>query len=362
MATVQVTATSLNLHIGGSGSALVIGSLPHNTRLTVLPDSTTLWLHVTTQGENPARTGWVSAGYTQAVADPLPPADDATHKVTVSGQNALGPDGAVFAHAYKLGFYTYGSTSLQAWLDGGAATGGLSASALRTLRAVCQNEGKLEAVNSYDNAFISFGMVQWTLGQGAEAGELAALLTLLKADAPAVFQDCFGRYGLDLPAPATVTGYVSLAGKTLKTAAAKAPLRTAEWAYRFWRSGFSTDMRTAELKLAGSRFARFSALPALGHTVGQWMSSEHAMALMLDEHINRPGNVPKTLVTALTKLYPGGPPNPAGFSDQDEARLIAQYLLARAKTTMTDSDKRALAIAEACHRGELSTTRGSFKP
>ncbi len=362
MTTVKVTATSLNVHSQGSGSAPVIGSAAHNERLSVLGDSTALWLHVTTPDRATALTGWVSAAYTQP-ADDLPPADDAAHKVTVSGQNAIGPDGKVFARQFRLGFYTYGATSLTAWLDGGASAGGLSASMLRTLRAVSQNEGKLEAVNSWDNSFMSFGMVQWTMGSGGDAGELPALLARLKGDASSTFQDLFGRYGLDVAAATTaVTGYVSLNGKALDTAAAKAPLRGVEWAYRFWRSGFSSDMRAAELKHAGSRFARFTAVPALGHTVAQWMSSEHAMALMLDEHVNRPGNVPKTLVTALTALYPKGAPDPATLSDKDEATLIARYLAARAKTTMTDSDSRARAIAASCQRGELSEARGSFRP
>lgn len=293
----------------------------------------------------------------------VPMADDATHKVTLSGQNAIGPDGKAFARQFKLGFYSYGSTTLADWLNGGASSGGLSASVLRTLRAVSQNEGKLEAVNSWDNAFMSFGMVQWTMGGGGDPGELPALLGRLKADAPATFQDLFGRYGLDVPGAApAVTGYASLDGKPLRTAAAKASLRSVTWAYRFWRAGFSGDMRAAELKHAGARFARFMDSPALGHTVRQWMSSEHAMALMLDEHVNRPGNVPRTLVTTLTALYPHGAPDPAGFSDKDEAALIARYLAARAKTTMTDSDTRAKAIAASCQRGELSEARGSFKP
>lgn len=57
---------------------------------------------------------------------------------------------------------------------------GLTDSILRVMAAVSQNEGKLEAVNTYDNSFMTFGMFQWTISAGREKGDLISEITSLK--------------------------------------------------------------------------------------------------------------------------------------------------------------------------------------
>ena len=48
---------------------------------------------------------------------------------------------------------------------------GLSDSGVNTIAAVSANEGRLDAVNTWDKCFLSFGMFQWTLGgRGSERG------------------------------------------------------------------------------------------------------------------------------------------------------------------------------------------------
>src|SRR5690606_19844095 len=44
----------------------------------------------------------------------------------------------------------------------------------RVLEATAENEGALDAINTWDNAFLSFGMFQWTAGQAGQPGELPA--------------------------------------------------------------------------------------------------------------------------------------------------------------------------------------------
>lgn len=108
---------------------------------------------------------------------------------------------------------------------------------LRVVRAVSENEGKLEAINSYDSNFMSFGIFQWTTGTSDRPGEVAALLALLKKTDPAVFQEFFGNYKLDTAPGGVTAGFLTLACNQLKSTAAKAVLRDARWAYRFWRAG-----------------------------------------------------------------------------------------------------------------------------
>ncbi len=49
----------------------------------------------------------------------------------------------------------------------------LSQSEINVLLPVAENEGALDAVNTWDAHYLSFGMFQWTAGRVGETGELA---------------------------------------------------------------------------------------------------------------------------------------------------------------------------------------------
>lgn len=358
--TFRVTASSLNVRDAPNGN--VVGTLTQGAEVEIQAQQDG-WAQVTPDAAGAG--GWVAAQYlAQAGAGGMPQADSPQNLVTVAGGDAVGPDGQVFAHSHALGFYTTGLTSLADWLqtpDGAGAT--VSPSRVRVVRAVSANEGNLEAINTWDNSFLSFGLFQWTAGPDGAPGELAALVAQAKAADAGVFQDCFGGYGLDaqVSGPAAVSGFLTLNGARLVTAADKTPLRDADWAYRFWRAGHHPVIRHCQLALAASRIDRFLTLPVAGQPLNAWLSSEQGIALILDEHVNRPGHVPGTLATALAAEGLTGA-NPSGWTSADEASLIAAYLTARAPTSMTDSQKRADQIAACVAAGVLSGDRGSFIP
>jgi hypothetical protein len=300
----------------------------------------------------------------QEAAEPvseLPVAESPRHAASVAGAYALGPDGRRFATRSGPGFVTNGTTSLADWLDGPEAEAlQKTQPALRVVRAVSANEGCLEAVNSYDGCFLSFGIFQWTAGAAGEDGELAVLLQRFRDADAGAYDDCFGRYGLmpDVD-PGHPTGALTLSGHILRSAADKAELREPSWAYRFWRAGHHPALRLAQLGLATSRIGRFAGQTVNGRMVADWLSSELGMALMLDEHVNRPGHVPGTLGEALRSAAPGLPGDPALWTVEHEHALIVAYLAARQATTMTDSSKRASRIMDSAGPW-LDTARGSF--
>lgn len=297
-------------------------------------------------------------------ASGLPPMEDDTHAVRVQGNKALAPNGEVFAQVFREGFFTTGRTSLAKWLASlDAPPVGLSDSVVRVVRAMCVNEGGLEAINSYDGCFLSAGIFQWTAGANGDPGELPFLLSRFKTVSPESYEDCFGRYKLDaLVKTDALTGRLVLDGRALDSPAAKVQLRRAEWAYRFWRAGHHPDFRAAQLALAASRIAQFIKLTAAGHQIGEWLTSQYGIALVLDEHVNRPGHVPSTLERALTKLLGDGvtASDPATWSHAEELRLIHGYLEVRETTSMTNSTSRARLIGECIRTGQLSDDRGSF--
>ena len=368
--TAQVTATSLNLRASPNGTILAV--LPRGTVLNIVNSGQGDWTQVSTTVGTPIQYGWVSTNYialptgnAPAVgSNPLPIADDDNNRVTVANGRAIGPNGTPFARCSGPGFATSGLTMLDTWLASETLARPPSASRLRVIKAVSINEGRLEAINSYDDAHLSVGMLQWTMGVDDEPGELAAVISKFKQSAPSRFQDCFGRYGLDvkLSDGSGFTGYFSISGREVRAADDKDEFRKAEWAYRFWRATQSNELRQAELEMAVGRIDRFVASIVANFKVGQWLSSEYGVALMLDEHVNRPGHVPGTLLSAVTALQGGGPAlDPTGWSSDDELKLIQQYLAERAKTTMTDSDGRAKSIEDEVSKGLLSDRRASFQ-
>jgi hypothetical protein len=374
----QVTAASLNLRDGPDGN--IVAVMPKGTSVEVKGSSGT-WYQVSATIKAQAVTGYASqkfitvsgtapaspAGTSTAGAAPPPPpsgvpvADDGTHTVTVSGGKAIGPDGKSFATKSGPGFVTYGRTTLVTWL-GIAPQPSVKPSVVSTVRAVSINEGKLEAVNSWDSAHLSFGIFQWTAGPGDDEGELAALLVRLKQAAPGAFQDCFGRYGLDatLPQPNSPTGSLSLNGVPLKTSPQKDALRTATWAYRFFRAGWFDEVRQAEFDLACARIDRFIGLKVRGFAIGDWFKSQHGIALVLDQHVNRPGYVVSSINAAIGALPAAVAANPTNWTTTEERQLIEAYSDAREHTQMTDPAGRATRISDCVHAGTLSDDRGSF--
>lgn len=368
----EVTATSLNLRAAPNGQ--VLGpALLRGVQLDVI-EVQDGWAHVDVRN-TPGRIGWVKSDFTAEVAsgpssalpsapppaaNVMPPADTDAAPVRVVGEKALGPDGTAFARRAKSGFVTMGETSISRWLANlPAPPAGVSASATRVLKAMSVNEGRFEAINSYDGCHISFGILQWTAGLAADEGELAALLAVAKAMDADAFQDCFGRYGLDTAAAAGAsTGGLILDGAPLRTTAQKDVLRSAAWAYRFWRAGHHASIRLTEFQHAARRIERARRQPFAGRHVSDWLTSEYGVALILDEHVNRPGHVPGTLQAAVNQVAAGA--DPAAWGTQDELNLIEAYLDLRDATRMTDSRKRADRIGDAVRRGDLSEDRESY--
>jgi len=313
----------------------------------------------------PAPSRTVPAAPVSIVSADLPPVDSDARPVTLSGLYAVSPAGSRFATRHKLGYVTNGDTSLGALLAGDPdAARGASAAAARVVAAVTANEGKLEAINSWDTAFLSVGIMQWSMGQAVEEGELPAMLARLAASDAEAYRDCFGRYGVEPAVGAgATTGLLSIAGERLAAPAAKEALRTPTWAYRFWRAAHHPAMRRAQLAHAANRIGRFADRAIHGHPLRAWLSSELGIAMILDQHVNRPAHVPRTVDAALGALLAAKsvPADPAAWKDDDEHRLLERYLADRGATSMTDQQNRAKRLYEAARRGRLSAERGSFR-
>ena len=314
-----VTATELRLRSTPTTSANnVITALPRGTRLEILEDRGD-WLKVTADGrtgfasahfvakdeERPAAEEHGSASSTQPSSTSTQPAgaqassggrqpaaapqslragpDPAPGSCKFAGDKAVTPDGKVFGKKFKLGIFNFGQTSIGQFVAAHRELfPDVAPSRLRVMEAVSSNEGKLEAINTWDSAFLTFGCFQWTVGTAGGDGELPAMIDRLKRRSPQVFQKYFGRFGLDVqlsPArPDTLRrGFFTLNGTALKTPQQKEKLRSLDWAYRFWLSGQDDTVRLAEVEHAMDRVDLFFRCPeCLINTrfVGDYVSSE----------------------------------------------------------------------------------------
>lgn len=352
-------------------SGLNFRRTPGGERISLLPDGTTLeilehqrdWLQVQVDGQ----VGFVSARFVTRDADDV---TGERGRFRFEGKDALSPDGRVFAKRFRKGVFNSGTTSIGAFVrDHRADFPDVSPSLLRVMEAVSANEGKLEAINTWDNSFITFGAFQWTAGAGSAKGELPALLQRLKDTTADVYERRFGRHGLDVvevsaPANDVPRGRFSLNNRVLRTAAAKQRLRTLEWAFRFWQAGQDDQVRDVEIRHAMSRVDVFYRNPVKRvreRFVADYVTSEYGVALLLDQHVNRPGHVPRTLTQAvdeLTRELGGDDPENWGFAE--EQRLLDIYLRRRHRTSMTDSRMRAQRTLDAVAAGLASDQRGSF--
>jgi len=271
-----------------------------------------------------------------------------------------------------IGLSTGGSHSITRFINdyaGQLTSLELSPSAIAVMKAVSLNEGSFDGINTYDKGFLSVGIFQWTLGQENRMGELPALLKKIKSFYPGTYQTFFGAHGIDVSEDTNTTyGYLTHQGIPMGMPLQKDIFREPKYAFRFWRAAQEPDVQAVQIEHAISRLKNFywkDSYTAMGFTLNKLITSSYGVALLLDNHVNRPSWVAKCVEQAM--LNTGLTTNPMFWTDQEELTLINAYLSVRESykenTTlpMTSAGKRAEKMYEGVRQGWLSTERGSFQ-
>ena len=241
----------------------------------------------------------------------------------------------------------------------------LTDSEMNVIYATSENEGNMDAVNTWDNQFISFGMFQWTAGGPGKPGELPALIKIIKERYPDDFQHYWGQFGLDVVDVDNKTGWFSYRGKKLTSAADKTMLREHIWAYRFARAGADIEVQAVQILLAINRINQFYFVKSSkldGYALVDLITSEFGVALLLDNHVNRPGYLRGCVAAALERSNLTAEEMARG-SDEEERRVIKNYLDIRqtyGRNPMTDARQRASVTRGYVVDGIISDGRGSF--
>jgi|GEM_PF-932604 len=362
----EITAGRLNLRDSPNGHIMTV--LTRGTLVEILSRKNG-WTQICANRQ----TGYVSSSFIRPGKVSTRRQTPAATMVTgfkFDGKKAVAPDGTVFGKKFRKGIFNYGETAISDFLPQiDTETRNTLKSGLRVMDAVSENEGKFEAVNTWDNAFLSLGIFQWTAGVGSDAGELAALLLDFKDRSPEEFNQCFGQfgikpYGVKHTKGSVPRGYLKLNGRLLADSESKNQLRALPWAYRFWSAGKNQAFRLSQIAHALSRihaFYRVENRSIRGRYVSDYISSEYGVAQLLDQHVNRPAHVPRILAAALESLEQEMDiDRPENWGNEEEKKLISVYLESREKTSMTDSAERAKRIQKKMNMGAVSDRRGSF--
>ena len=268
---------------------------------------------------------------------------------------------------FRKGFYTVGTIKALDIIEKypeRLAELNLSESSIKVMQSVSDNEGNLDAINTWDNSYLTFGMFQWSLGATTNRGELPALLKKIKVKKPEIFHHYFGQFGLDLSSKTTsVYGYFLLKDQLINTVAEKNEFRTAGWGYRFWLAGQNPDVQAIQIEHAMGRLKTFYWKVPKGwkHKMSEIVTSEYGVALILDNHVNRPGYVDNCLMNAWKQTGLGQ--DPSQWTNADEMKLINAYLKIRetfGKSPMTDAAIRAGRTKRYLDNGTISSERHSF--
>lgn len=272
------------------------------------------------------------------------------------------------------GLYNSGKLSIKGFIqtDGAMLKDlDMTDSAINVMSAVSDNEGKLEAINAYDGAFLSFGIFQWTLGTQDRDGELPAMLRGLKEAYPDAFEHYFGQFGLDVhPETGRTYGFLSLNDKKLRPRQEKKLLRNWDWVYRFWRAGLDKHVQAVQIQHALGRLKTFYwTQKAHGFTLNQIITSEFGVGLILDNHVNLPDFPWRCIQAAMTQT---GLTNPTNWTTAEERKVLEKYLDIRTTFThayregqrpvgpMFDARKRGETTRRYLKDGLISDERNSF--
>lgn len=268
---------------------------------------------------------------------------------------------------FKRGYYTVGQQLALDFIDKHKAllaNLNLTDSSIKVIQSVSDNEGNLDAINTWDNSFLTFGMFQWALGAKGNSGELPALLKKIKIQQPDLYHHFFGQFNLDVTSTTgPVYGHFLLKDKKIDTVSEKNEFRTAGWGYRFWLAGQHPDIQAIQIEHAIGRLKTFYWKKPKGwnNKMSEVVTSEYGVALILDNHVNRPGYVDNCLMNAWKEVGLNNDPNT--WTTDDELKLINAYIKIRetyGKSPMTDAAKRARNTIKYLDQGKVSAERGSF--
>jgi hypothetical protein len=303
------------------------------------------WLKIRDAVIRPLLGGMGPAPSTRpTTSSPAPPAG--------TPSRAVGDDRA-YKHHSKLGGYSrYGGGRLETVLQDLRRQGKLSITDgdIELLQRISHVEtgGCLQALNSWDDVYMSIGFMQWPLAFGK--------LQRLIARAP----EAFKRYGIELDPARRYSIKRSYGTETpiaLKGVSQPGELRSLEWAKRFYAAGLDPEIvaREAELALELIGEERKKIEKSLGRSIPHYEQSSALRALIQETNNHRPAWLKDLLKRAVARYTAAGASTADQFLELVRRAIREVYPeKARLAATKRTSDARKIeeAVAKMVRSGE----------
>jgi hypothetical protein len=196
------------------------------------------------------------------------------------------------------------------------------------LHYIAKNEGCFDAVNSYDRAIFSFGFIQFTGGL-ASGSMLTRVLQRFKTRDEYAFNECFGKYGMNIQNYKVPTFQVeTLSGIKEGDAAFLEVANDMQLTTAFIASGFRRSMIRSQVEVAMEEYVLKALSPnqlifinGANYTLNQLIKTQGGFALRVDLCVNRGlGGSILVLKKAIEQLIVEN--NLSNLTQIDEKRLV----------------------------------------
>jgi len=174
------------------------------------------------------------------------------------------------------GLSTIGSEKPSDMSDADFQTGtGLNESKSKALKEASTHEGDFDAINTYDNAKISFGFIQFA----GNNNSIEYLFARIKLEKPTIFEEYFSQYGVDVEFKTNANDKVVSdscriivhdpnEGKTLRGVGAEVFMsKSSIYAAIMIRAGANAEIKKMQLKIAKENYIDTSEKIKLGFKV-----------------------------------------------------------------------------------------------
>jgi LysM domain len=196
------------------------------------------------------------------------------------------------------------------------------------LHYIAKNEGCFDAVNSYDRAIFSFGFIQFTGGL-ASGSMLTRVLQRFKTRDEYAFNECFGKYGMNIQNYKVPTFQVeTLSGIKEGDAAFLEVANDMQLTTAFIASGFRRSMIRSQVEVAMEEYVLKALSPnqlifinGANYNLNQLIGTQGGFALRVDLCVNRGlGGSILVLKKAIEQIIAEN--NLSDLTQIDERRLI----------------------------------------
>lgn len=276
----------------------------------------------------------------------------------------------------------------------------------RVWTGITDNEGNMQSLNQWDNAFLSAGPFQQTVGVTKikadtmthwldVRGELQGAIDSIGKSAPGLIQKYFGKHGLAAVDVARESGVPKgrffLRGRPF-VLGDKEEFRRLAWAYRFYIALKDVDFCREFLRQGFPRLAYVMSLTreiswkyqppnppdtpptaplpspvpkTASFNVGTVFKSDLALALILDAHVNRPSCVEtdgsgSIWAKAIQEYLNEAKPEALPADNATEWRLVRKIIGNRSAAGVTDSGVRSARILRYVKIADLEAMAAEF--